>query len=108
MAFNIPTSTQWVSFLLNNEVFVDIKWSEGLINHQARYYIAKCYWGWLQNGSKLPAATEITAASTTKTNAADPKIKTPVKTNEKLIPLGEYLLLVITASATAKYLSRCD
>ena len=54
MAFNVPTSGQWIAFPMDLTKCATVEWSERYINYSAVYYTTRCFWGYLEKEAYLP------------------------------------------------------
>jgi len=84
MAFNIPTSGQWITFPINILRFVQVEWRENYTDHSAMYYVTRCFWGYLEGEKWLPdkptppaAGTKEAPPKTTPPKPWPPKLGTP-------------------------------
>ena len=67
MAYNIPTSGQWVTFPVDIELSAEVQWMENSQLRSNTYYVTKCFWGPLDKVPFTPTAPkELTGAELAK------------------------------------------
>jgi hypothetical protein len=94
MAFNVPTSTQWISFPIDIARSVTVEWKENLVQRQAVYFVTKCFFGPLE-GEKLHPDAKVDSTQAVVPATAG-RLPTPVVETEgkKIIVYGSADLFV--------------